>query len=93
MKSAPRSNATPLEVFENNVAVREAKSRLSGSGGAGRFRGGCGQRVVLTVLAEEPTAVARHMDRIQFPPQGCHGGQSGASGTLSMRSVSPLVQG
>jgi N-methylhydantoinase B len=82
---------TPLEAFENNVPVRfEEKSLLPDSGGAGRFRGGCGQRVVLSFLAEEPTAVAMRMDRIQFPPQGYHGGQSGATGLILLNDHTPL---
>jgi N-methylhydantoinase B len=82
---------TPLEVFENNVPVRfEEKSLLPDSGGAGRFRGGRGQRVVLSFQAEEPTAVAMRMDRIQFPPQSYHGGQSGATGLILLNEQTPL---
>lgn len=82
---------TPLEVFENNVPVRfEEKSLRPDSGGAGRFRGGCGQRVVLSFLAEAPVAVAMRMDRIQFPPQGYHGGQSGATGLILLNEETPL---
>jgi N-methylhydantoinase B len=74
----------PLEVFENNVPVRfEEKSLLPDSGG-------CGQRVVLSFLAEEPAAVAMRMDRIQFPPQGYHGGQSGATGLILLNDHTPL---
>jgi N-methylhydantoinase B len=82
---------TPLEVFETNVPVRfEEKSLLPDSGGAGQFRGGCGQRVVLSFLAEEPTAVAMRMDRIQFPPQGYHGGHAGATGLILQNEATPL---
>ncbi|MBI4611102.1 MAG: hydantoinase B/oxoprolinase family protein [Candidatus Rokubacteria bacterium] len=82
---------TPLEVFENNVPVRfEEKSLLPDSGGAGRFRGGCGQRVVLTFLADTLTAVAMRMDRISFPPQGFHGGGAGATGLIVLNETTAL---
>lgn len=82
---------TPLEVFENNVPVRfEEKALLTDSAGAGRFRGGCGQQVVLTFLADTSTAVAMRMDRIKFPPRGYHGGQPGATGLILLNETTPL---
>jgi N-methylhydantoinase B len=82
---------TPLEVFENNVPVRfEEKALLPDSGGPGRFRGGAGQRVVLTFVADQPVAVAMRMDRITFPPQGYHGGQPGSRGLILLNETTPL---
>ncbi len=82
---------TPLEVFEHNVPVRfEEKSLLPDSGGAGRFRGGAGQRVVMTFLAPDPTAVAMRMDRLKFPPQGYHGGAAGSAGVVLLNETTPL---
>jgi N-methylhydantoinase B len=78
-------------VFEHNVPVRfEEKSLLPDTGGAGRFRGGAGQRVVMTLLAPDPTAVAMRMDRLRFPPQGYHGGQPGAAGVVVLNDATPL---
>jgi len=82
---------TPLEVFETNVPVRfEEKSLLPDSGGAGRFRGGAGQRVVISFLAPEPTGVAMRMDRLKFPPQGYHGGRPGSAGVVLLNDATPL---
>jgi N-methylhydantoinase B len=82
---------TPIEVFENNVPIRfEEKALLPDSGGAGRLRGGAGQRVVVTFLSETPTAVAMRMDRLVFPPQGYHGGQPGAPGLILLNEETPL---
>jgi hypothetical protein len=45
---------------------------------------------VLAFLAEDPTAVAMRMDRIPFPPQGYHGGQSGTPGLILLNEETPL---
>lgn len=50
---------------------------LTDSGGAGRFRGGLGQRVAFSILA--PTAYAAlHVERLENPACGLFGGEAGS---------------
>lgn len=72
---------TPIEEFENTtpLLVRE-KALIPDSGGAGRFRGGEGQRLSFESVTDDPvTFVIRH-ERVQFPPGGLLGGQPGRCG-------------
>jgi N-methylhydantoinase B len=79
---------SPVEMFENSVPVRfEQKSIVPDSGGAGRFRGGCGQRVVLSSLSDEPIMMALRMDRIKFAPEGYHGGRAGSPGVVRVNEA------
>ena len=50
---------------------------LPDSGGAGQFRGGLGQRISVSSLADS-TFVALHVDRLHTPPLGLFGGRSGS---------------
>jgi N-methylhydantoinase B len=80
--SFPSNVATqPVEQFENAVPmlIRE-KALIPGSGGAGRMRGGLGQRLSFQVVGEKPvTATFRH-ERVQHPPRGILGGEPGRGG-------------
>ena len=72
---------TPIEEFEAStpMLVRE-KALIPDSGGAGRFRGGEGQRISFESRSDDPlTFVIRH-ERVQFPPGGLLGGGPGACG-------------
>jgi N-methylhydantoinase B len=72
---------TPIEQFENAtpLIVRE-KSLIADSGGAGKFRGGQGQRISFEAASDDPiTFVIRH-ERVKFPPGGLLGGLPGARG-------------
>jgi N-methylhydantoinase B len=78
---------SPIEQFENQAPMRVTEKRLlTDSGGAGRFRGGLGQRLSFESLSPEPlTFMIRH-ERVKFPPRGFLGGLAGAPGA-------DLVQG
>jgi N-methylhydantoinase B len=72
---------TPIEEFENTtpLLVRE-KALIADSGGAGRFRGGEGQRLSFESVTDDPvTFVIRH-ERVKFPPGGLLGGAAGRCG-------------
>lgn len=80
--SFPSNVATqPVEQFENAVPMLiTEKSLIEGSGGAGRTRGGLGQRLGFRVVGEKPvTATYRH-ERVQHPPRGLLGGAAGRGG-------------
>jgi len=56
------------------------KSLITDSGGAGRYRGGVGQRLSFQSLSPEPlTFMIRH-ERIKYPPRGFLGGADGRLG-------------
>ena len=68
----------PVEVHETNNPVRIRRLELiPDSGGAGRFRGGCGLRKDVELLASEAT-VTLLGDRHRYAPYGLFGGRAGA---------------
>jgi len=72
---------SPIEQFENQVPLLVTEKRLLvDSGGAGRFRGGPGQRISFRSTADSPlTFVIRH-ERVVHPPRGLLGGMPGSAG-------------
>jgi N-methylhydantoinase B len=80
--SFPSGIATaPVEIVEASspLVIREKEFRPD-SGGAGRYRGGLGQRITVEVRTNEPYVVSSLSDRFVFPAQGYEGGGSGAPG-------------
>jgi N-methylhydantoinase B len=68
---------TPAEVVEAEYFVRVEEQRLrAGSGGAGRHRGGDGQRRTYAVLKDGMTLTTMFERRV-VPPYGLQGGQPG----------------
>ncbi len=68
----------PVEVQESNSPIRVQRLEImQDSGGAGKFRGGCGVRKDLEMYAESATASLLG-DRHKFRPMGLFGGQPGA---------------
>jgi N-methylhydantoinase B len=73
----------PAEVIEQlSPVVMWERSIRPDSGGAGRFRGGCGQRLRLGVRTERQYRFAPLFDRVHFAPKGYAGGQDGAKATI-----------
>jgi N-methylhydantoinase B len=78
------TRATPVEVLETRLPVRVVRYAIrSGSGGAGRRRGGDGVVRELEVLV--PGVFAWLMTRHDDPPPGVHGGEPGRAGRLTLR--------
>jgi N-methylhydantoinase B len=70
---------TPVEVLESVLPLRiHEKTLRLGSGGAGQWRGGDGQRVVLEVVNPEGANMVILSQRLRFPPVGRQGGADGA---------------
>ena len=70
----------PVEVFElNSPALVVAKEFIPDSGGAGKYRGSPGQRLVISKLPSHssPLNIYFHPTRLTFPPQGIFGGKDG----------------
>ena len=74
----------PAEVIEqlSPVVVHERAIRPD-SGGAGQFRGGCGQRLVLSVRTHKPYRFSPLFDRIHHPAKGAEGGHDGATASIT----------
>ena len=69
--------------------IYEARELIPDSGGAGEFRGGLGQELVLRaheghVAEGKPLVLSGSAGRMRFPPQGLLGGQSGSFGVISV---------
>lgn len=80
--SFPSNVATAsVELFENAVPmiVRE-KELIPDSGGAGRFRGGAGQRLSFESRSSQPIVMTIRHERVKYPPRGLLGGSAGAPG-------------
>ena len=71
---------TPIEALEAYLPLRfEAYSFRPGSGGPGRWRGGCGVERTWTLLSEGAT-LSLLGERHKIPPWGLQGGGPGALG-------------
>jgi len=51
---------------------------LPGSGGAGQFRGGLGQRVAMEIVSDRPVTLSVLSQRLKHPPIGRNGGANGS---------------
>lgn len=70
---------TPIEITEAEVPIRFRHYGLaSGSGGAGRWRGGLATRMDFEAMTPETRVTARNRDRCRFRPWGILGGRAGA---------------
>ncbi len=81
----------PVEITEamTSVVVWE-KSLLQDSGGAGQFRGGLGQKMVIGNRFPVPLALYARFDRVNYPARGCEGGLPGRKGLLYLASGKKL---
>lgn len=88
-------NATtiPVEVLENEIPVIvEEREIICDSGGAGEFRGGCGQRVTIRSVSERPCVASLMVEKLKHPSSGFLGGRPGRTGRLSIsghHSIAP----
>jgi N-methylhydantoinase B len=79
----------PVEFMELTYPVRLRAYGLNlDSGGAGRFRGGCGVVREFEVLADE-AMVAIRIDSVRNPPWGVAGGVNGGSGRAVLNPGTP----
>jgi N-methylhydantoinase B/oxoprolinase/acetone carboxylase alpha subunit len=82
----------PVEITENeSPLVFWTKEYRPDSGGAGEFRGGLGQRIVIGNSEPAPFSVsAATFDRLRNPAAGRGGGRAGAPGAAQLASGRPL---
>ncbi|HEX2892316.1 hydantoinase B/oxoprolinase family protein [Vineibacter terrae] len=70
---------TPTEVWEHLYGtIIESKRLIPDSGGAGRYRGGLGQEIVMCNDRAGPLALAFFGRQTAFPPAGIRGGAAGS---------------
>jgi N-methylhydantoinase B len=90
----------PVEFLEVGYPVHLKRYGIvQDSGGAGRYRGGCGIVREYEILAEEAVLAVR-IDSVKHPPWGIAGGMSGGSGSVLLnpdtpeqRRIAPLSDG
>jgi N-methylhydantoinase B len=71
----------PAEIIENvSPLVMEKRELVPDSGGPGKFRGGLGQEMLLSVRTSEPLIHSAMYDRTKFPALGFAGGANGGLG-------------
>jgi len=76
---------TPVEVLEMAFPLRvESYAINPDSGGAGRYRGGCGVRRVWRLLEGADATGALCMERMTSPPFGLLGGKAGAPAVVTL---------
>jgi N-methylhydantoinase B len=82
-------SSTPSEVSERDSPLFTHYRRLRpGSGGAGKFRGGLGQDVLLENTHETPIAVVFLAERLRYPAPGARGGLPGGLGDVKINAKS-----
>ncbi len=73
----------PTEVVESlSPLLIKRKEVRADSGGPGRYRGGLGQEIRLTVRTDRPWMLSCMYDRTRFAPRGLFGGLEGAPGEV-----------
>lgn len=86
------TRCVPIEVLELEAPfIYYGKELLTDSGGAGRFRGGLGQRVTLEVVPEGSSCVVNLVcDKTRIGPQGLFDGLPGQIGRTLGRDGVPV---
>jgi len=78
----------PIEVFENDAPVLVSEKRLiRGSGGAGQYPGGEGQRFAYQNIGPYPIHISNVTEKIRHRAYGLFGGQPGRRGQVYVRTV------
>jgi N-methylhydantoinase B len=76
---------TPIEVLEMAFPVRVERYEINpDSGGAGRYRGGCGSRRVWRMLERADATGTLCMERMTSAPFGLAGGKAGAAAVVTL---------
>jgi N-methylhydantoinase B len=88
-------SCTPVEVAERQSPLLfHAKRLRPGSGGAGRFRGGLGQEILLECVSPVPITLSFMAERTRRAAPGLAGGEPGGLGDVQInrRSVNHRAQ-
>ncbi len=78
----------PIEVFENDAPVLVTeKSIIAGSGGAGKYRGGNGQRFGYKNIGKHAIQISNVTEKINNRAYGLFGGKEGKKGRVFIRTL------
>ncbi len=88
----------PTNAGGGSVEIMESVSPLvfwerelkQDSGGAGKFRGGLGQHIVIEAVGDSALDASTMFDRVDFPPMGVHGGLPGGRSRLRLNGTGPV---
>jgi N-methylhydantoinase B len=81
-------SSTPVEIAERNSPLFFHHKRLRpGSGGAGRFRGGLGQDILMESESDTPITLSFMAERTRFAAPGFGGGGDGGLGDVRINDV------
>ena len=81
-----------MEVSESVAPLVVWKKELRpDSGGAGRYRGGCGQDIVIEVKSPRRSELSVISERWDFPAEGLSGGQPGGRAGATRTAPSDRV--
>src|SRR3989454_859167 len=81
-------SSTPVEVAERQSLLFFHYKRLRpGSGGAGRFRGGLGQDILIESRSPRPIVLSVMAERTKFPAPGLAGGAPGGLGDVRINGT------
>lgn len=85
---------TAIEMFEIAVPVlTECKELIADSGGAGKYRGGLGQRVILRNFGNGPMNIYLASERVRHPCFGVVGGEDGSAGKVMKNGQKQFPKG
>ena len=88
MSFPANSSNIPVEVLEQGLPLRVRRCALRpDSGGAGRFRGGCGQIYELQSVADAPITLRAEHGKLATAPRGLRGGLAGSAGGLYLNGT------
>lgn len=77
------TRAVPIEILESSYPlIVHRREIMPDSGGAGRFRGGCGQTITFEISSADGGSVGSSTDRISRPAVGASGGGDGMAGAF-----------
>jgi N-methylhydantoinase B len=78
----------PIEVFENDAPVLVTeKSLIKNSGGAGKYKGGNGQRFAYKNIGKHPIQLSNVTEKINNRAYGLFGGKEGRKGSVFIRTL------
>jgi len=81
------SSNLPIEVLEATVPVRVHHKRIRrDSGGAGEFKGGCGQDFAFESVSDAQMMVRASHGKLGLPPKGLLGGGDGKTGAILLNN-------
>ena len=84
---------TPVEIMEMTFPVRIERYEINpDSGGAGRYRGGCGARRVWRLLDRADATGALCMERMTSPPFGLLDGKAGAAAVVKLTTADGVTR-